>query len=176
VVVGGTGSGKTTLAAAISNGLGHEHVELDGLWWERGWVHVSAEELAHRVEVRLAGVDRWVVDGNYVDEVATVLWANADTLVWLDLPRPTCFRRAVLRTVRRIATCETLWNGNRQNVGVLSPRSLVALWRLWPSYSARIAALDEGEHEHLRVVRLRSPAEVRSWQEDALSLSSGVQT
>jgi hypothetical protein len=93
-----------------------------------------------------------------------VLWPAADTLVWLDLPRHTAFRRAVFRTLRRAMTRERLWNANRQGLDVLRPASLLALWRRWPSYSAATAALlGQDEFNHLRVVRLRSPTDVRAW-------------
>ncbi len=165
VVVGGTGSGKTTLATALSARLGHTHIELDGLWWQQDWAHVAPEELAHTLRASLANLDNWVVDGNYLDQIdGALLWQEADTLVWLDLPRHICYRRAVFRTVRRILTRAPLWNGNRQNIAVLSPQSLIALWRLWPTYSSAIRQrLDSGEFGHLNVVRLPTAAAVAGW-------------
>lgn len=163
VVVGGPGSGKTTLARALAEQLGVRPIELDALWWDTAWTPAGAEELGHRVTARLTTSERWVVDGNYLDEVGTrVLWPAADTLVWLDINRAIGFRRAVGRSLRRLARRDTLWNGNREVLSTLSPRSLVRLWRRWPSYSTRIAdALRDPRVAHLEVVRLSSRGEAQ---------------
>ncbi|MFN3255600.1 MAG: hypothetical protein ACE37B_07885 [Ilumatobacter sp.] len=52
-------------------------------------------ELRQRRSKRLA-VDKWVVDGNYIDEIADLAWPAADAVVWLDPPRHVAIRRAVL--------------------------------------------------------------------------------
>jgi adenylate kinase family enzyme len=105
VVVGGPGSGKSTVAAALAERLGARHVELDELWWDPGWTPAGREKLRQRLSYRLAA-DRWVVDGNYIDEVADLAWPGADAIVWLDLPRRVAIRRAVLRSTRRALSVE----------------------------------------------------------------------
>ena len=59
--------------------------------------------------------ERWVLDGNY-RAVRPAVWTRASTLVWLDLPFPMVFTRALLRTARRIVTREPLFNGNRESL------------------------------------------------------------
>lgn len=55
VVVGNTGSGKTTLAGQLATLLGVPHVELDALhWWEPNWVPPPVEEFRARVAAALA--------------------------------------------------------------------------------------------------------------------------
>jgi adenylate kinase family enzyme len=159
VVVGGPGAGKTTLAGSVAAAIDASHVELDSLWWQRGWVPRSAEELRAAVAERLG--ERWVVDGFYVEEVGDLVWPAADVVVWLDLPRRTCVRRAVVRALRRRVTGQELWNGNRESWSVLTPRSVWRLWHRWPSYPARVAAR-LATHDGA-VVRLRTTAEVRHW-------------
>jgi len=163
VVVGGPGSGKTTFARCVAGATGAEHVELDSLWWQRDWVHLRSEELQEVVSRLLDKLERWVVDGNYLDEVGDIVWARADTVVWLDLRRRTAFRRAVSRSVRRVVTRRSLWNGNREQWGVLSPRSLHRLWTRWPTYSANIDARIHERRQDVEVVRLTSVGEVRRW-------------
>lgn len=165
VVVGGPGSGKSSVAAQLARVLGVAPIELDGLWWGPDWKPAGREQLRDDVRDVLA-IDSWIVDGNYVDDVADLVWRRADVVVWLDLPRRVAVRRAVRRSVRRILAAEALWNGNHESLAVLSPRSITTLVRRWPSYSERIAsALVDLEIPVERVVRLRSDAEKERWLE-----------
>jgi len=165
-VVGGPGSGKTTVAAALARQLDVPHIELDALWWQPGWRAAGAEVLRARLEERLSDATTgWVIDGNYLEEVArTTVLPATDVLLWLDLPRPVAVRRAVARTARRVVGRRPLWNDNREAARNLAPANLVRVWRAWPGYSARIAVLlDELGDAAPDVVRLRSDAEVRSY-------------
>lgn len=111
-VVGSSGSGKTTFASELAARLAVPHIELDALYWGGGWSHIDDETFRARVSEATAG-DGWVCDGNY-RAVQPVHLARADTVVWLDLPLRTCLARMLRRTVRRIRSGETLWNGNRE--------------------------------------------------------------
>jgi adenylate kinase family enzyme len=101
-VVGSTGSGKTTLARELSARLGHAHVELDGLFWEANWKMADLDAFRARVASAVAA-DRWIVDGNYRSAGALdLVWARADTVVWLDYPLPLIVSRLLRRIVARI--------------------------------------------------------------------------
>ena len=41
-------------------------------------------------------------------------------------------KRTRQRSARRVLTHQQLWNGNREQLSVLSPRSLMRLWNEWP--------------------------------------------
>lgn len=165
VVVGGPGSGKSTLARRVSAAVGAEHIELDSLWWKSEWVPSDPVEFAGKLRNRLLGSTRWVVDGNYLDSVGVAeVWRAADTIVWLDLPRPTACRRTIQRSARRVLTRQRLWNGNREDLSVLTPRSLKGLWSSWPGYGDRIRVLiHEPDLNHLVIICLRSSREVRNF-------------
>lgn len=160
-VVGGPGSGKTTTARLIAEGLGAPHIELDALWWDADWTPAGTDELRRRLADRLAITDRWVVDGNYLDDLSESLLPQVDTIVWLHMPRRVAVGRAVWRSIRRAISRSSLWNGNRESIGVLSPRSLASLWRRWPEYDNRIGGALRGAD--LDVVRLRSKADIAQW-------------
>lgn len=164
VVVGTTGSGKTTVAAGLAARLGCPHIELDALHWAPGWQEVTLETFRSR----LAGViatDRWVVDGNY-SKVADLTWQRTDTVVWLDYPFLTVFHQLLQRTLRRIATREVLWGTNRESLRTLFSQDSIILWML-KTYRRRRKQypilFEQPEYAHLRVVRLRSPAQTRAW-------------
>ncbi len=101
-VVGNSGSGKTTLAAQIAAGLGVPHLELDAVFHQPGWTELPLEEFRAKVG-EVVATERWVVDGNYT-AVQDLVWARADTVVWLDYPRLLVMRQIVGRTLRRLVT------------------------------------------------------------------------
>ena len=81
VIVGSTGSGKTTLARQLSRLLDVPHTELDALNWEANWVMAPTDVFRQRTQDALKG-DAWVVDGNY-SAVRDLVWPRATVLVWL---------------------------------------------------------------------------------------------
>ena len=101
VIVGNSGSGKTTLADHVAQRLGVPHVELDAHYHQAGWTPTPPEEFADAVRAALDAADAasggWVVCGNY-PPVRSQIWARADTIVWLDLPRPLVMWRVTSRS------------------------------------------------------------------------------
>lgn len=165
VVVGTTGSGKTTMAARLAAMQGCRHVELDALHWEENWTEAPLDVFRRRVEEAL-WCDAWVVDGNY-SEVRDIVWGRADTVVWLDYALPVILGRLARRTVQRVFTQEELWNGNRERFWAqfLSRESLF-LYALQTCHSRRRTYSNLGqrpEYRHLKMIRLRSPREATEW-------------
>jgi|GEM_PF-122870 len=165
IVVGVTGAGKTTFAQQLGKRLGMPAIELDALHWEPNWTMATLEDFRERVQQALAG-ERWVVDGNY-SKVRDVIWAQADTLVWLDLPLPLILWRLLRRSVRRVVSQEELWNGNRETFrGQFLSRDSLFLWALKTHARGRKTypqLLQQPEYNHLRVLRFRRPQEVARW-------------
>ena len=165
VVVGCTGSGKTTFARGIARLLDVPHVELDSLNWEPNWTAAETDVFRQRAREALAG-DAWVVEGNY-SAVRDLVWPRAAMLVWLNLPFRVVWWRLLWRTLRRAVKKEELWNGNREifTTQFLSRDSLF-VWQV-RSYGRLLRtipeALEQPEHAHLEVVTLRSAGVVREW-------------
>ena len=159
-VVGNSGSGKSTLARRLAAILGATRLELDSVFHQRGWEPLPADEF-RRVVAAVAAQDRWVIDGNY-SAVRPIVWARADTVVWLDLPRRTVMRQVVWRTLRRGVTRQELWNGNREslrNFLTWTPEESIISWA-WHNhakYHGRYAAAAaDPAYAHLTIVRLTS--------------------
>lgn len=164
-VVGTTGSGKTTVARQLADRLGLPHVELDALNWEPNWTEAPREVFRERISAALRG-DAWVADGNY-SKVRDIVWARADTIVWLDYPLGLILWRLLRRTIQRTLTREELWSGNRERFReqFLSRNSLL-LWALqtyWRRRRDYPRLLAQSEYAHLRLVRLRSPSGAARW-------------
>ncbi len=161
IVVGATGSGKTTMARRIAAAIDAPHTELDALYWGPKWQPVGTEIFRARGSERVA-TPAWVLDGNY-SVARDLVWPAAEMLVWLDYSLPHVAVRLVRRTSRRVISREELWSGNVERLSEqLWSRDSIFLWllkthgkhrRLYP------ALLREPAHAHLRVVRLRSPRE-----------------
>jgi adenylate kinase family enzyme len=170
VVVGTTGSGKTTLAHSLSRHLGIPHVELDALHWRPGWVEAPIHEF--RAEVaRATGVAEWVLDGNY-SKVRDVVWPRANALIWLDYSLAIILWRLFFRTWRRIWRRERLWNDNRETwQGTFFSRDSLFLWALrthWARRKRFAQTLSQPEYAHLAVLHFRTPQQTRHWLEDAV--------
>jgi len=167
LVVGRTGSGKTTLARELAAALHVPHVELDSLYFGPEFSTVPLSLLRERTSAAIAG-DRWVTDGNK-RAVRDLLWPRADTIVWLDYPVSVSLwrlgKRARWRTsVLKAQAAET---GRKTGLprqflaaakGVLTAlRSHAGQRREYPRMFA------EPANQHLAVVRLRSPRATRQW-------------
>jgi adenylate kinase family enzyme len=97
MIIGGSGTGKSTLARAMGARLGLPVVHLDRHYWSAGWVKPDDAEWRRRV-AELAAGEAWVMDGNYSSTFDLRL-PRAHAVVWLDLPRWIYFPRAVMRSV-----------------------------------------------------------------------------
>lgn len=167
-MVGVSGSGKSSLATALAVALDVPRVELDALFWLPGWVERPGDEFTALVSEAVAA-DRWVVDGNYSRVAQPLVWARADTVVWLDLPRRTVMRQIVLRTLRRVITRTELWDaaGNRerwQNFFSRDPQKSIIAWA-WTRYPLTrqryAAAMTDPARAQLNFIRVTSRAAAR---------------
>jgi adenylate kinase family enzyme len=162
-VVGNSGAGKSTVARELAARLNVPHVELDAIFHQPGWTPLPKDEFAARVAAA-AGEEGWVIDGNY-SVVRPLVWARADTVVWLDPPRRVVIRRIVWRTIRRAAIRAELWNGNRERWKNLftwnAEESVIAWsWRKHRAYKERYgAAARDPANAHLEFIRITSRAD-----------------
>jgi len=170
IVVGSSNAGKSTLGAQLAEWLAVPFIELDGLYWEPGWLEAEREVFRERVRQAIAP-ESWVMAGNYRQQQQDVSWPVADTIIWLDLSMSTILRRCARRTWQRWRTQEVLYGGeNRENF-----REHLMLWNTDKSLFAHIvsthrerrrfleAAAIDPRWAHLTFIRLRSQDEVDRW-------------
>ncbi len=165
VIIGTTGSGKTTTAAQLARVLGIPHVELDALHWQPNWVMTERELFRQKVADALEG-NAWVTDGNY-GKARDIIWGRATTIVWLDYSLPVILWQLTGRTLRRIITREELWNNNRETFrGAFFARDSLFLWALetYPRHRKEYPELfARPEYAHLQVIHLKSRGETAKW-------------
>jgi len=165
VTASASGNGKTTVGRLLADRLGVPFLELDSLVHGPDWTEISDEELRALVEPVVAG-DGWVIDGGYRGKIGDLVLANADVVVWLDLPLHVWLPRLLRRTVRRIRGKEQMWNDNKETVrntllgrDALIPYALRAHFDRRRRYPRELAGYP--------VVRLRNQAEVDRFVRDA---------
>jgi predicted kinase len=167
LILGRTGSGKTTLARELAAGLGVPHVELDSLYFGPNFSRAPLSLLRDRTSAAIAG-DRWVADGNK-RAVRDLVWPRADTIIWLDYPVHVSLWRLATRARTRTSalSAQAAQTGRRTDLpkqmlaaarGVLTAlRSHRGQRREYPRLFA------QPENQHLAVARLRSPRATRQW-------------
>src|SRR5579859_7482038 len=165
VILGTSGSGKTTFAEALATRLGCRHIELDALHWHQpNWELPTVEDFRERVAAAIVD-DRWVTDGNY-SSARDLVWGRADTLVWLDYPFPLTLLRLIRRTLWRMFTRRELWNGNYERLSTFFSKDSIILYAMKTHHRRRRTfprLFAQPEHAHVRVVRLHSPRAARAW-------------
>lgn len=169
VIVGRTGSGKTTLARELAARLDVPHVELDSLYFGPDFSTVPLPVLRERTQEAIAG-EKWVTDGNK-RAVRDLVWPRADTIVWLDYPFAVSVWRLGRRAVKRASSLQTQAAATGDAKGL--PRKLLAAAKgvltalrshrgQRREYPVMFAA---PENRHLAVARLRSPRATKRWLE-----------
>lgn len=165
VVLGASGSGKTTAAKEIARILDVKHVEFDYYRHGPNWTETPDDVFREQLREALQ-VDTWVADGNY-SVARDVVWPRATTVIWLDYPMRIIMWRLFSRIMRRGILRQELWNGNKENIwGHFFTRESLFLWALKTHGRHRRTypvAFAQPEHAHLQVVRLRSPRSTREW-------------
>jgi adenylate kinase family enzyme len=97
LVMGSSGSGKSTFVKRLSALTGLPTVSLDALFWKPGWKPSDTPEFEKRV-TEAAHLPRWIMDGNFISGGAGDLRRSlADAVVWFDLPRRTCMTGIITR-------------------------------------------------------------------------------
>lgn len=166
-VLGTSGSGKSTLACQLATKLDLTHIELDQHWHLPGWTTRSEEDFQRRIQ-SLTEQDRWVVDGNYRRVQAWTV-GRADTVIWLDYPRPIVTYRILSRTLRRCLTRETVCNGNRETIlKSFFDRQSVIVWSISTHAKMHARCLEfvaDPANRHLTMLHFRHPRETRRWFE-----------
>jgi hypothetical protein len=98
-IVGGPGSGKTTLAMRLGGVLDVPAHDLDLVAYERGTGRRRDSQQRRAMAERIAETSGWVVEGIYL-AWCEPLAERADLVVWLDVPWRTAAYRIVRRHIR----------------------------------------------------------------------------
>lgn len=92
-VLGYSGAGKSTLARALGERYGVPVLHFDTVQFTPNW-QVRDREEAHRMVHAFMENPEWVMDGTYSKFEYEHRLNEADTIIFLNLPRLVCFCRA----------------------------------------------------------------------------------
>lgn len=162
LIYGVTGSGKTTLAAGLSEATQITWHSVDDLTWEPGWVEVPGDEQRRRIQ-RICEQPEWILDAAYGKWLDVPLGA-ADLIVALDYPRWVSLQRLVRRTAIRIFGRRLICNGNRESVRDLFSRDAILMWH-FRSFRRKRKRIRQWSNDPVvpPVLRLTSPRQTNEW-------------
>jgi adenylate kinase family enzyme len=167
IIVGNTGSGKSTLAGELARLLHVSHIEFDALYWNANWIPTPDTEFREKVKIAIVEAgQQWVIDGNY-SAARDMVWAEGDTLIWLDYPLYLIFWRLLRRTFQRTIGKVELWNNNRERFWEqFFSRESLFLWA-WQSHYRRKRTYSEivsqNQFPNLRILHFKHPRDTDKW-------------
>lgn len=160
-IVGGPGSGKTTLAKHLSHQFNIPYYEMDLIGWENGvGVPCPLEVRLHDVH-EIAQQADWIAEGGHrpwIDE----LLQQAEQIVWLDLPWHIARWRILTRHIRASVA------GTNKHRGLLKLYRFMSYAKTFytaaqPDQNTRLTVAKELQIYTHKVVYCQRPAEVTAF-------------
>ena len=82
IVLGCSGSGKSTFSRKLHEVTHLPLIHLDNIWWKEDRTHISREEFDQKLDEILEG-DKWIIDGDY-SRTYEARFKACDTVIFLD--------------------------------------------------------------------------------------------
>jgi len=171
MIVGGPGSGKSVLAAALGKKTGLPVFHMDKIHWLPDWVERTREEkdrMTHEVHMK----DNWIFEGGHSSTYAERV-ARADTFIWLDVPVGRRIYRVLKRSLRYYGQNRPdLPEGCPERFNRQTVEFVRFIWRTRHSARAKLEAIYRDPPSHLKVHRLETFADVQRYLDDLPHSSS----
>ena len=165
MIVGGPGSGNSTLARALGAATGLPVHHMDHIHWMSGWQQRSRDQ-RRQMAMAVEAQETWIFEGGFSTTYANRL-SRADTVIWLDLPVGLRLWRVTKRLFR-------YWGQVRPDLPEGCPEGIhketwafyVWIWTTRSTAREKLAAHLRVPPANARVHHLTSPAQVRGFLED----------
>lgn len=100
LIMGGSGSGKSTIARELGHLTKLPVIHMDPLYWNEGWIEKPKNE-TRRLILDAIKAERWIFDGNHLDTLTQRL-DRADTVVFLDIATFVRLWRVLKRSITQL--------------------------------------------------------------------------
>lgn len=85
MILGPSGTGKTTYGRILGEKLGLKILHLDSVYWKEDWNNIDKIEFDEYIKNFFRKYDKWVIDGNYQNNKHFRYRLDlADTIIFLD--------------------------------------------------------------------------------------------
>ena len=153
IILGCSGSGKSSLARGLQQRTGLPLIHLDNIWWRPDRTHISREEFDSRLQTILQG-ERWILDGDY-SRTYEPRFSSCDTVVFLDCSEEDCMNGITERIGK--PRPDIPWVENR-----LDPELVELVLRYRIENRPKIYSLME-KYPDKQVFLFRTRAEAQAW-------------
>lgn len=160
VIIGSSGSGKSTFARRLGDVTGLPVTHIDQLFWRPGWVQsVKAEYIASLSAV--VAQERWIIEGVNASTLDLRL-PRTDLLIWLERHRLACVWRVGKRVVSNLGKVRPdMAPGCPEKLPDLD--FLTYIWTFGERIAPRIEEAIDRHGMRERTVRLTSDAAADRW-------------
>ena len=110
LIIGCPGSGKTTLAKALSEKTGLPLIHLDKIQWTGDWECIRGEDF-DRILIEKMQMPHWIIDGNY-NRTIPIRLRECDTVIYLDYPTSVSLCGALKRVISNYGKVRDDMGGN----------------------------------------------------------------
>lgn len=97
MVIGCSGSGKSTFSRRLGEITGIPVCHLDKLFWKNGWVQEDREVFKEK-QLNVIQTDKWIIDGHYMSTMEKRL-ERADLIFFFKIGRIKCITGVIKRVI-----------------------------------------------------------------------------
>lgn len=155
--------GKSSLARALGVKLDLPVIEIDAIHWLPNWIERPRHESVRIVETAIESMpDGWICDGNYFSGAGNSSIAQADTVIWVRMPRLVVLWRVVRRSFRRARDKRRICGSNYESWSRMLGPDALWLWHLKNPFMNRKheRGLALQVPEETPVIQINSPREL----------------
>ncbi len=159
MIIGGSGAGKSWLAARLAEVTGLPLIHVDKFYFHPGWKLRPREETQALVRTA-AMTESWIIEGNNPDSFADRL-ARADHLIFIDCPTWLRLWRVVCRALRYFGRVRPdMADGCPENLSLKFLKLVLRYDRRYRKFA--VQAMRDAP-EHVTCIQLNSRRDVRAF-------------
>src|SRR3989344_8564302 len=153
LVLGSGGAGKSTISTELAKILNLPIIRLDEHYWRPDWTRPEHKELEEKIK-NLIQKDEWIMDGNYQPTIELRL-SRADTIIFMDTPRPVCLARLIRRRIAKPNTVVAPGCVERLDYKFMS-----YVWNYRKTHRSKILEILEKFKNEKQIIIIRSETEM----------------